>query len=354
MGLKQLARDPAYKDKYADFKCAGMAATIEGGWPTPVLELEFKEKPKIVRFIILHFSGASAKSGSLTSFPQLKMAEDNLPKLRVPDDAEPYVQTQISKYGASYIKLMHELGDAFNMELPEPPHNVQKAVVDAAHKNGLIAVGHAFSYSGAMGLLSSGVDGLTHVFIDRAPSSDWIELMKRNKAHLCPTLACCASQAGEGDQIEVAFSNDPFSQRMLFDKRARKNIGFAAKNSKANFANAVLNGRDAHKAGIPILVGSDCAGEEIGTAYGMGVHVEMYLLFKEIGLTPVEVLKSATSTTADRFVFHDRGRIAVGKKADMVLIEGDVREAIADLECRCLPISCVWRDGVSASIFQTS
>jgi imidazolonepropionase-like amidohydrolase len=281
------------------------------------------------------------------------MAEDNLPKLKAPEDAEPYVETQISKFGASYIKLMHEIGDAFDMKLPEPPRDVQKAVVDAAHKRGLIAVGHAFSHAGAMGLLSSGVDGLTHVFVDRAPSNDWIELMKRNKAHLNPTLACCASQAGEGDPIEEMFASDPFSQRMLFDKRARKNIGFAAKNKKANFANAILNARDAHQAGIPMVIGSDCAGEEIGTSYGMAVHCEMYLLFKEVGLTHTEVLKSATSTTADRFGFHDRGRIAVGKKADMVLIEGNVREAITDPECRCLPISCVWRDGVKASVFQT-
>lgn len=246
---------------------------------------------------------------------------------------------------------MHELGDNFDMNLPEPPQEVQKAVVEAAHKHGKIAVGHAFSYAGAMGLLSSGVDGLTHVFVDRAPSNDWIDLMKRNNGHLNPTLACCASQAGEGDDIEGPFTNDPFSQRMLFDKRVRKNIGFAVRNSKSGFANAISNAKDAHRAGITMVVGSDCAGEELGTAYGMGVHVEMYLLSHKIGLTAFEVLQSATSKTADRFGFDDRGRLHAGKKADMVLVEGDVREAIADPKVRCLPISCVWRDGVQASVF---
>jgi dihydroorotase-like cyclic amidohydrolase len=53
--LTKLAHEPHGKSKYADFKCAGAGATIEGGWPAAVLKLEYKEKPKIV-------SGQSLKS----------------------------------------------------------------------------------------------------------------------------------------------------------------------------------------------------------------------------------------------------------------------------------------------------
>ena len=43
-----MANDGESYHKYADFKCAGMAATIDGGWPEPVLKLEYKECPEIV------------------------------------------------------------------------------------------------------------------------------------------------------------------------------------------------------------------------------------------------------------------------------------------------------------------
>jgi imidazolonepropionase-like amidohydrolase len=46
--LTELAQDLQGKSKYANFKCAGAGATIEGGWPAAVLKLEYKEKPKIV------------------------------------------------------------------------------------------------------------------------------------------------------------------------------------------------------------------------------------------------------------------------------------------------------------------
>lgn len=49
--LNGLARDPDKKHMYADFKCAGAGATIEGGWPAAVLKLEYKDKPEIVRLI---------------------------------------------------------------------------------------------------------------------------------------------------------------------------------------------------------------------------------------------------------------------------------------------------------------
>jgi len=46
------------------------------------------------------------------------------------------------------------------------------------------------------------------------------------------------------------------------------------------------------------------------------------------GFTPIEALKSATSITAKRFGFSDRGRISEGLKADLVLVEGNACEDI--------------------------
>ena len=61
----------------------------------------------------------------------------------------------------------------------------------------------------------------------------------------------------------------------------------------------------------------------------------------EVGLTPQEALRAATSVTAKRFGLHDRGLIAQGRKADLLLIEGNPLENIRDT----LSLKTIWRDG---------
>lgn len=76
--------------------------------------------------------------------------------------------------------------------------------------------------------------------------------------------------------------------------------------------------------------------------FGTNIHVEMYLLVTKAGLSPLEVLCATTSTTAHLFGWSDRGRIAAGLKADLLLVEGNPLNDIKDL----LNIRGIWRDGV--------
>jgi imidazolonepropionase-like amidohydrolase len=78
-----------------------------------------------------------------------------------------------------------------------------------------------------------------------------------------------------------------------------------------------------HKAGVPIVAGTDGSGIEI-------IHeLEIYVA---AGFTPAEALAAATIVPA-RLVGADKrtGSIAVGKAADLVLVEGDPSQRIGDL-----------------------
>jgi imidazolonepropionase-like amidohydrolase len=78
-----------------------------------------------------------------------------------------------------------------------------------------------------------------------------------------------------------------------------------------------------HKAGVPIVAGTDGAGIEL-------VHeLEIYV---QAGFTPAEALAAATIVPA-RLVGQDRksGSIKVGKAADLVLVDGDPSTKIGDL-----------------------
>ena len=78
--------------------------------------------------------------------------------------------------------------------------------------------------------------------------------------------------------------------------------------------------------------------------HGLSLHRELELLVCS-GLTPLEALVAATSEPARAFGFHDRGRIAVGKRADLLLINGDPTVNITATR----DIVGVWKLGVRYS-----
>jgi len=95
-----------------------------------------------------------------------------------------------------------------------------------------------------------------------------------------------------------------------------------------------------HAAGVPILVGTDSANP--GTMYGASVHHELALLVAA-GLRPAEALRAATAAPAAAFGLSDRGRIAVGLRADLLLVDGDPLRDIAATRT----IAGIWRGGVA-------
>jgi imidazolonepropionase-like amidohydrolase len=112
-------------------------------------------------------------------------------------------------------------------------------------------------------------------------------------------------------------------------ERGFRNGGFAVPKDltrvdyRASWAKMVdLLGR-MHKAGVPIVAGTDGAGIEL-------VHeLEIYV---QAGFTPGEALAAATIVPA-RLVGQERktGSIKAGKAADLVLVDGDPSTKIGDL-----------------------
>lgn len=331
---------------------------VKGGWPEPVVRkvLELGGQREIVSHPpVPAVPWPSAMLTIITDPSQADAVISAWPTLTSADEAPAFVQSQIDESGASYIKLMHELGDTLSMpDIPRAPLDIQKAVVDAAHEHGIIAVGHALSYAGMIDLLDAGVDGLAHCFLDKPPNDEWIKTMLEKNVHCNPTLSLCASQTGQGAELQRRFAEEPLARRMLSNPRPGEQVGLACgSRHNASIENVYENTRAMYRAGVPLIVGSDAAGQAVGAAFGLGVHMEIYQMVHEVGMRPEEALRSATSLTAERFGFDDRGVIESGRLADLVLLKGDVRTTLADKNMLCLPIGMVWREGVPAEVFNS-
>jgi imidazolonepropionase-like amidohydrolase len=92
-------------------------------------------------------------------------------------------------------------------------------------------------------------------------------------------------------------------------------------------------------AGSSILAGTDAGNP--GVSYGASLHEELEMLVR-CGLSPVQALRSATSVPARIWRMPDRGRIAPGLRADLVLVDGDPSVDISTTR----NINRIWLAGV--------
>lgn len=88
-----------------------------------------------------------------------------------------------------------------------------------------------------------------------------------------------------------------------------------------------------------VLAGTDAPFP--GTTYGASLHWELEHLV-EAGMTPTAALRAATAAAADALQMPDRGRIAPGLRADLVLVNGDATSQIRNTR----HIVAVWKRGV--------
>ena len=86
-----------------------------------------------------------------------------------------------------------------------------------------------------------------------------------------------------------------------------------------------------HRAGVPLIAGTDAMGFPL-IVPGASLHRELQLL-TESGLTPYEAIRAATINPA---VFlgkeEEFGTIAEGKRADLLLVDGDPLQDLARLK----------------------
>ena len=291
-----------------------------------------------------NLDGADLRSaGTLVTAPGGHGTEYGLdiPTLASAADAQSFVDARIAE-GSDYIKIVYQNrsvtgGPAF----PTLTKKEVAAVIVAAHRRKKMAVVHIGLQADARDVIEAGADGLVHIFEDEPPASDFAVLVKQHRAFVIPTLS-----------INEEISGKPTGEPVLSDPRlspyidspsaaSLKKVLPRRPQSIANFANALAAVSSLHAAGVPILAGTDTLNP--GTAHGASIHRELELLV-QAGLTPTEALRSTSSVPAHIFGLNDRGRIAPGLRADLVLVKGDPSTDITATR----DIVAVWKTGVMA------
>lgn len=279
-------------------------------------------------------------SGTLVTVPHGHGTEYGLPipTLLSAADAQSFVDARIAE-GSDYIKIIYDDGSAYGLHLPTLTKEEIAAVIAAAHKRHKLTVVHIGSQAGARDAIEADADGLAHTFEDEPPAPDFAALVKSHHAFVVPTLTVNESVAGRSAG-ESLVSDPRLAPYLNADAVAGLKRTFPRRaNSKVNFDFALASVRQLHAAGVPLLAGTDAGNP--GTWHGTSLHGELELLVKA-GLTPSEALAAATSVPARMFNLPDRGGVAPGLRADLVLVKGDPTKDITATR----DIIAVWKTGV--------
>ena len=261
-----------------------------------------------------------------------------IPTITSPDEADSFVEARVRE-GSDYIKIVYDDGRSYGRKLPTISKATMAAVVAAAHKRGKLAVVHIHSLEEARDAIDAGADGLVHLFVDKI-DPEFGRFAASHKAFIVATLAVEESMTGVAGGASMVEDPNLGPYLSVADTGALKRaFNFAPGLMKYEVAEATI--RQLKAARVPILAGTDSPNP--GTAHGVSLHHELELLVKA-GLKPVEALAAATSVPARQFRLNDRGRIAVGLRADLLLVKGDPTLDIKATRS----IARVWKGGVAA------
>lgn len=243
------------------------------------------------------------------------------------------------------IRVDDNLGNSEKM-----PEEAYKAMIARSHELGYKIASHMYYLEDARKLLAAGVDMLAHSVRDKPVDDDFVALIKEKKICYCPTLTREMSTFVYEQTPD--FFTDPFF-RMEYDttitapleEPARQEGVRNSKNAqiyKAQLPVAMANLKKLSDAGVPIAFGSDTG--VLARFQGYFEHVELQMM-AEAGLTPMQILVSATRDAAKCMGLKGVGTLEVGNNADFVVLN---ENPLTDIK-NSRTIESVWIGGQQLS-----
>lgn len=278
--------------------------------------------------------GATPPGGHPT---ELMRGSTKLPTLATDADAGAFMRARVEG-GSDYIKVVQDDGARRGEPADMPSFTPMRfaEVIAAAKATGKLVVVHVQKLADARIAVANGVNALEHAVCDEPVDDALIAAMKAHGTIQTATLATYTGLAGTDDARQLAA--DPAVAPFLSPMQK----GMLTLNWQhprpVDYATALANVSRLARAGITMIAGTDAPNPT--TAFGPSLHLELALLV-HAGLSPTQALIAATSAPARFFGTTDRGRIAPGLKADMILVDGDPTRDIIALR----HVVTIWKNG---------
>ena len=211
---------------------------------------------------------------------------------------------------------------------PKLPIALSRAAIDESHKRGLRVSAHIFYHDDAMELAAAGIDSFAHLVRDREMSDALVAMVRKNGVYVMPNIS---SPERNTHASPPPWLDEPYLAGLLRDTVATDVIErmrgvfarrdpAAADGARKTYANLQRSVAKLSAAGANVILGCDTGLEDHFFGYAEQKELELMV---DAGMTPMQVIVAATSRGADYLRMADRGMLAVGKRADFLVLDGN-------------------------------
>ncbi|MBN1272216.1 MAG: amidohydrolase family protein [Candidatus Aminicenantes bacterium] len=247
---------------------------------------------------------------------------------------------ELAKNDPDQIKIIYRQGSE---GYPSLSYELMETIIDESHKLGFKVVTHIETVKQAWEAILAGSDGLAHMPADKEVDEDLLQVMKENNVFCMPTLSVYESFSTplipESRFLEWPLLEQSVCREFIEDlkEKARlENIKNIMLSHQGLLSTASKNCSKMAEAGIMLVLGTDAGNPAV--FFGPSVHREMELMV-QAGLEPEFVLTAATKNAAEVLgKGKELGTIEKGKRADILLVDGDPLKNIRDTQKVCLVI----------------
>jgi imidazolonepropionase-like amidohydrolase len=203
-------------------------------------------------------------------------------------------------------------------KLPPPMFRV---IIDEAHTHDLRVVAHIYDLADAKELLRAGIDGFAHGVRDRDVDDEFLALIReRPDVFVIPNLP----DRGTAEDLTWLGDTVPTEEIQRMRDGVARRTPDAARQARELFEVQARNLAKLSAAGVRIGFGTDA-----GVSVGWNAHTELADMVAA-GMTPAEVIVSATGRSAEILRLDQLGTIAAGKSADFVTLDANPLDDITN------------------------
>lgn len=211
---------------------------------------------------------------------------------------------------------------------PSLSPELSRAAVDEARKHNLRVAAHVYYHKDAVDLAAAGVDSFAHLVRNAVMDEPLLASVIKRRVFVMPNMGGAERNT---HTTTPGWFDEPHLAGLLRDAVAPEVIErmkglFAPRDAKvvetvrATYRNIHQNTRRLSEAGARIILGCDTGLPDHFHGYAEQRELE---LMHSAGMTPMEVIVAATSRAAEYLALHDRGTLAVGKRADFLVLDAN-------------------------------